>query len=262
MASEDASCKTAQYYHGDGESNVVLRVLLIRHAESLNNKLYRELYGSGREQYWDYDRHPDPPLTDQGWEQAETLATRLEENPSLYDFGGRSIGIEKIYTSAMHRAMQTAAPLHRRLKIPTEVWTDIHETGGVFHINHGPLGGMNFAQICVKFPSYEVSKNHVSPQGWWRGGAETYEQMVERAHSTKSKLVAMAGELDADCTIAVVSHGSFISALLRSLTHANCAFALLNTGISCVDIQVVNPSEDAVDDDTNARVRMHYLNST
>jgi len=237
----------------------ILRVLFIRHAESENNRLYRELCSSDRQDFWDYDRYPDPPLTEEGWIQAEDLATRLEQNPQLYDFAGRKTGIKRVYTSAMYRALQTASPIHRRMKIPTEVWPSIHETGGVFHMNKGVLRGLTRDQILVEFSGYNVAeKSGVSTNGWWRGGVETYDQMIERAISSKKRLFYMAGQIEEDTTIAVISHGSFLSALIRSLTQANCSFALLNTSISCIDIQV-SPVEE--DDDDCVRVRLHYLNS-
>mmetsp|Transcript_21677 Transcript_21677/g.30378 ORF Transcript_21677/g.30378 Transcript_21677/m.30378 type:complete len:348 (-) Transcript_21677:212-1255(-) len=242
-----------------GEDGRVLRVLFIRHAESENNRLYRELCSSGRQDFWDYDRYSDPPLTEEGWIQAEDLATRLEQNPQLYDFAGRKTGIKSLYTSAMYRALQTTSPVYRRMKIPTEVWPGIHETGGVFHMNEGVLRGLTRDQILVEFSGYHIAKSSgVSSNGWWRGGVETYDQMIERAVSSKKVLVDMASQLEEDTTVAVISHGSFLSALIRSLTQANCSFALLNTSISCIDIQVSTVEEG---DDDYVRVRLHYLNS-
>jgi len=235
----------------------LLRVLLIRHAESVNNRLYKELCDSGRARLWDEWRHADPPLTEEGWQQAEQLATRLERNPELYDFDGRGMSISKIYTSAMHRAMQTALPLHRYLKTPTEIWPSIHETGGIFHVKQGILRGHTFNQIGVEFAGFHVPRETVGERGWWRGGSETYAQMVERADTTKLSLFDMAQDIDEDTTIALVSHGSFLSALIRSLTQANCAFALMNTAVTCVDI-TVDSSMDSGDD--IARVRLHYVN--
>eukprot|EP00466_Bigelowiella_natans_P015854 jgi/Bigna1/67793/fgenesh1_pg.4_\ len=174
------------------------------------------------------------------------------QNPQLYDFAGRKTGIKRVYTSAMYRALQTASPIHRRMKIPTEVWPSIHETGGVFHMNKGVLRGLTRDQILVEFSGYNVAeKSGVSTNGWWRGGVETYDQMIERAISSKKRLFYMAGQIEEDTTIAVISHGSFLSALIRSLTQANCSFALLNTSISCIDIQV-SPVEE--DDDDCVRV--------
>jgi len=235
----------------------VLRVLMVRHAESLNNRLYRELCDTGRAKLWDEWRHPDPPLTEEGWQQAEQLATRLEKNNELYDFDRRGRTITRIYTSAMHRAMQTALPLHRYLRIPTEVWPDIHETGGIFHIKHGILRGYTWNQIGVEFAGFKVPRQ-IGDRGWWRGGSETYSEMVERANSTKRSLLDMTAELEEDATIVLVSHGSFLSALLRSLTQANCAFALVNTAVTCVDIEVDPATEN--DDNDLARVRLHYVN--
>eukprot|EP00471_Norrisiella_sphaerica_P009331 CAMPEP_0184501746 /NCGR_PEP_ID=MMETSP0113_2-20130426/48465_1 /TAXON_ID=91329 /ORGANISM="Norrisiella sphaerica, Strain BC52" /LENGTH=324 /DNA_ID=CAMNT_0026890621 /DNA_START=36 /DNA_END=1010 /DNA_ORIENTATION=- len=244
------------------KSKSILRVLLIRHAESVNNRLYQELCDTGRHNYWDYDRLPDPPLTEKGWVQAEELAMRLERNPELYDFDGRQLGIQRIYTSAMYRALQTSSPMHRHMRIPTEVWPDIHETGGIFHINEGMLRGLTHDQVAVEFAGYEIPRGTVRDNGWWRGGAETYEQMLARTHSTKRRLIKMAGELDDDMTIAMVSHGSFLSALIRALTQAKCSFALLNTSISCIDIQAMRSEYEDIDEaeGDRARIRVHYFN--
>lgn len=55
-------------------------------------------------------QEPDAPLTAEGLAQAEALATHLE-----------TAGIDRIVSSPMLRARQTAAPLARRLGLPVEM---------------------------------------------------------------------------------------------------------------------------------------------
>ncbi|GAB5360337.1 hypothetical protein AAMO2058_000618800 [Amorphochlora amoebiformis] len=248
---------TALKKNAQKRKRVGLRVLLIRHAESVNNALYRDLAAEAKLQDWDDERHADPPLTDLGWRQAEDLALRLRQNPDLYGFGGEIRDVDKLYTSPMLRAMQTTVAL-RTLKAPIEIWADLHETGGIFHKNHRTLRGITEYDIQKDFTGFEVRDYEVSKTGWWKGGVETYEEMTIRAEKTKLRLFRMAADLQGDdYTIALVSHGSFLATLIRSLTQANCMFALLNTGVSCLDIEVNKVGED---EDDFARVRLHYLN--
>ncbi|OQA44896.1 MAG: bifunctional RNase H/acid phosphatase [Chloroflexi bacterium ADurb.Bin325] len=221
-----------------------MEILLIRHAQSSNNALADERL-----------RVVDPPLTDLGLRQAVLVAQHLaqgadsESAPSEAERAngpdGNGYRIDRLYCSAMHRALQTAWAIGRAKGVRPEVWVDIHEHGGMW-LDHGePQGivgypGMTRAEIEAAFPGI-ILPEAVGPQGWWdpRRGNESEESAIARAVATARQLRAWAQETP-DAHIALVTHGGFLTFLLRVLTElagdARVFFHHDNTGITRVRI--------------------------
>jgi broad specificity phosphatase PhoE len=232
-----------------------MQLYIIRHAQSTNNALPNMR-----------DRVCDPTLTDLGFRQAEILAEHLAgaaHPEQKYGLDAedtavdtvRGYGIERLYCSAMHRAMQTAQPVGRALGLNPEIWLDIHESGGIF-LDHrderGVVGypGKNRAEILVEFPNY-VLPDSITEAGWWdvRNGQEDWPACQARAIRVAHQLRKW---VDSDETIAIVTHGGFIDALLKALTSQlpgnHMFYHHFNTAITRVDF------------DAEKRLNMRYLN--
>ncbi|GAB1422356.1 hypothetical protein MASR2M15_25850 [Anaerolineales bacterium] len=140
-----------------------MQLYLVRHAQSENNAAY----DSGLKRY-----HHDPNLTEIGHKQADLLGNYLMDKQSW--------GVTHLYTSAMYRALKTAAPVSQALGLDPEVWIDIHEGGGLFLIDEitkavQGFPGMNRKEIFDQFPDY-ILPDLLADQGWWlpERGEEQY----------------------------------------------------------------------------------------
>lgn len=191
---------------------------LIRHAQSYNNALPDER-----------ERVCDPDLTDLGRRQAELLAIHLATGRDLhpqptrpwnapFSANGHGYGIQRLFTSAMRRALQTARPIGRALGLRPEVWLDIHEHGGIW-LDHGPEigilghGGITRSELQAGFPDYLVP-DEITEEGWWHGGQESLEAAAGRAARVAATLRSWA---PSDEKIAIITHGAFATLLLRAI---------------------------------------------
>lgn len=210
-----------------------LHLFLIRHGESFNNAL-----GGTTTSYDDYfaRRATDPDLTEKGRQQAELLARHLAESD------GPEGAIQRIYVSAMRRALLTAQPIAAALNAPVEVHLDIFEHGGLFSGNprgEGTVGqpGLTRAEFAMHFPAYMLN-DAVTEYGWYQGGHESLEECDMRALRVADQLALWAEDAD-EVTIALVSHATFIDRLLKALLGASGAnsfhFSSQNTGMTRVD---------------------------
>ena len=82
-------------------------VLLIRHAQSVNNSLPEER------------RTADPGLTELGLEQSQRLAVRLKQWQP-----------ERLLSSAFRRTMETTRVVSAATGLTPEVLVEVHEQGG------------------------------------------------------------------------------------------------------------------------------------
>eukprot|EP01052_Picozoa_sp_SAG31_P033156 SAG31_NODE_3712_length_3957_cov_9.372041_4_plen_163_part_00 len=120
-------------YGGRGDNNVdslgnrtqlddvdLLRVLLVRHGESINNQIQSSIANSAdlaaagptaREQRWLRRRQDDPPLSEKGRTESELLADFYAPILARVARNGRV----QIMPSPMLRTCQTAWPLYRNL---------------------------------------------------------------------------------------------------------------------------------------------------
>lgn len=223
-----------------------MELYLIRHGQSTNNALGSPV---GRVQ--------DPPLTDIGKRQAEALAAHLAAGPypeSLWE-GRAGYTFDKLYCSAMHRALQTAAPVGKALGLQPEVWVDVHEQGGIYleGDDGATVGypGMTRAQISEHFPDY-VLPDAITEHGWWNGNYENVSAASGRAIAVAEMLIERSQV--GDERIALISHGMFVSLLIKALLNQLPSVATYyhhyNTGISRLDI---NPGAPLI---------LRYLNRT
>jgi len=212
-----------------------MEIYIIRHAQSTNNALEDQS-----------ERVCDPPLTDLGRRQAEILARHLGQGqePFAQAAGNRNprgYGITRLYCSPMWRALQTAQPIGQILELAPEVWVDIHEYGGIY-LDHGDAGGIvgypgrNRSEILEEFPDYLLPAD-VTERGWWNQGREDRSACFGRAIKIARTL---RGWAESDERVAIVSHGGFIDALLKSLlNHAPSPYVFyyhFNAAISRIDL--------------------------
>lgn len=159
-----------------------VRVLLARHAET-----------SAPDRF--HGAESDIGLSDWGREQAERLGAWLAgERPSA------------IYSSAMRRAVDTAAPIGRACGLEPRVLPELHER------KIGPLSGVSrdegwttYAETKVRWLAGELNATHP--------GGESFADIQRRVVPVLEDLADRhRGE-----TIVVIAHGVVIRVLLTSL---------------------------------------------
>jgi broad specificity phosphatase PhoE len=217
-----------------------MRLYIIRHGQSTNNALADQR-----------DRVSDPPLTELGKLQAETLARHLvagtepeppDNGESSHHHGG--YGITRLYCSPMWRALQTAEPIGQALDLTPQVWADLHERGGIF-LDHGdgrgPIGypGKTREEIQSAFPHYSLGEG-ILDHGWWNRAYEDWPECHGRAARVAGALHHWAE--GSDERIVILSHVDFIDALLKSLfkqlsDDRSLYYYLYNAAISRIDFQ-------------------------
>ena len=239
-----------------------MRVLLIRHGQSANNVL-AESQGHDYAAYM-AGRVPEPPLSEIGQCQAQRLADHLaaaaaRPRPATDRLAWITSEhpVDALYVSPMLRALQTALPISRSLGVQPQVWVDIHEHGGVFTgtPEKGDVvgyPGLTRAEMEAQFGGYRVVAG-VHDGGWWPGGYEEMDVCYSRACRVAGELYALAEE-QPDATLALVTHGTFLDALLQALFVPDenygdrVHFSHLNTAISRIDFG------------SNRRLALRYLN--
>lgn len=195
-----------------------MELIFIRHGQSANNALTDPT-----------QRVQDPPLTPTGQTQAARVADYIAAGKHLIGSGAPAAErppLDRLYCSAMFRALQTAAPIGKALGLNPEVWIDIHEVGGIYldRPDGGADGfpGQNRVDIERMFPGYVVPKS-VSDDGWWTGGCETPEEGYARAAATAKILWQRAAT---DERVGLVTHGDYLSHLLKALLGIEAGTAL------------------------------------
>ena len=121
----------------------VLKVLLVRHAQSANNivqaQVQTKLKGGSTvdmaQSEWLANRQDDPDLSADGYDQLQYLRKFSESLPA-------KIGCKtfKIYTSPMQRACSTAKSMVDGLGCVAECKLELTEVGGVYHAQQDPNG--------------------------------------------------------------------------------------------------------------------------
>lgn len=234
---------------------------IIRHAQSANNRIAA---GIEYEVYM-RDRSPDPPLTELGHLQAQTVAQHLAESAAAEPCDARETAdtrITHLYCSAMLRTLQTTQAVAQTLALAPEIWLDLHEHGGLFHGN--PRNGDNLRsypgitrqQVGREFAGF-VLPAEITEEGWWRGVYEDmpgcYARAIRVARTLRRRAEANRAAGIAE-RIALISHGTFIDCLLKALFNQAPQRQLFyfhyNTAITRVDFRP---------DDT---LLLRYLNRT
>jgi len=161
----------------------MLRILLVRHGESVGNIDDK------------YSGHTDDGLSDLGREQVKKVAARL-----------RGEQIAAVYASDLIRAYETAAA------IAAEHGLTVVKMPGLREINFGDWDGVPGAEIMQRWGE-DITRWREDPMRVRAPGGETYTEVRERFLAS---LQAIAARHDAE-TVAVVTHGGPIAALYCEL---------------------------------------------
>ena len=222
-----------------------MKLFLIRHAQSVNNSLAETIEMN------DYlaQRVPEPPITALGERQAALVAQHLqhEQYPELHqdrhdDGQSTGYGITQLFCSPMLRTLQTTRPISTALGLRPEIWIDIHEHGGIFRGNPrlndvAGFPGLTRSEIMAQYPDY-VLADGITEKGWWVGDYEEMEGCYARATKVAATLRSWATAREGE-RIALVSHGTFLDALIKALFGQDFASQLYythyNTAISRID---------------------------
>jgi broad specificity phosphatase PhoE len=132
----------------------------------------------------------DPKLTPLGHQQAEAAAEALA-----------GAGIRRIIASPYTRALQTAAPLARRLGLPVLVHPLVRERYAFSCDIGSPC-----AELSMAWPGLDLA--HL-PEVWWPAEEEPADQVLARASVFRGEMAALP---DWAHTL-VVSHWGFILAM-------------------------------------------------
>lgn len=153
------------------------------------------------------NRVPDPELTELGRQQAEALASWLER---------QDLRPQRLFSSLMRRAIETAAPIGSVLDLPVEARPDLYESGGMFAgaYNDRVADAGSPAEVLRGLATRVELPDGVDDTGWYRADVETAQQACQRATAVADWL----RELDEEC-VAIVIHAAFASLLLAALVH-------------------------------------------
>lgn len=184
-----------------------MRVYLIRHAQSENNILTDETI---------HLRKVDPDITPLGYEQRDHLAKFLS---TASETRGDNFGITHLYCSAMYRTLLTTEPVAAALNLQPEVWSDLHEKGGMFLRENDLVTGyrgLTRSEIAKKFPTYQL-RDDITEQGWYDPalGMEDETRGQYRAIKVATELRRRAA--DSREVLALVSHAGFLDILLKAI---------------------------------------------
>lgn len=160
-------------------------MILLRHGQSWFNHHYSQTRQ-------DPGIH-DPALTPLGEQQAEAAAEALAAER-----------VERILASPYTRALQTAAPIARRLGVPVHVTHAVRERYAFACDVGSPCTDLVSAWPSLDFAGLE--------EVWWPAQRETTAQAVARAALFRREIAALPGW---ESTL-VVSHWGFILALTGS----------------------------------------------
>lgn len=198
----------------------MFRLVLCRHGESLADLEPRRIEGSA-----------DFPLSDRGHRQAAALAGWL---PQEYQ-------IDRLITSPLQRAQQTAAKIAEAASIPLEVDPRLAER------NTGRLAGLTHAEANERYPlRLPIRVHHRAPEG------ESYLDQFRRVADFYYETY-YDQSLDGK-TICVVAHGGTLNCLLdAAIGLPPLAEVDFNCADTCVHELQVQPG---------GRVRVQRLNAT
>lgn len=210
-----------------------MELYIIRHGQSFNNALGTAV-----------GRRKDPALTDAGQAQAAAVADHLGNGtcPDCAWEKREGYQIDRLYCSAMLRALQTVQPIGQALGMQPEVWVDIHEDGGIFLDDDKGQAvgypGLTRSEILDQFPGY-VLPDAVTDAGWWHGSQEAVSETMGRALAVADDLLERSQGNNE--RIAIVSHGMFtnllIKALFSQLPASGIYYHHYNTAITRIDFQ-------------------------
>lgn len=177
-------------------------VFFIRHAEAEGN-----LFRRGQGQF-------DGKITPRGRRQIEALAERF-----------RDIHLDALYSSDMSRTIETAGAVLKYHDL------ELHTTERLREINMGIWEDMSWGDITYEYPEQMYSFN-ADPDTWYVEGCETFAHLTQRMRAALFDIAAMHDGQ----TIALVSHGMAIRALLSSIIGANEITHGDNTAVALLEV--------------------------
>ena len=229
------------------QSGMGMEITFIRHAQSENNAWVP--HGGSSSAPSHPLRQPDPGLTELGERQIARLAEFLlgwwdlradEEKRRLLPAPFR---IQRLYSSLMRRALQSAAALAEALAMPVAARTDLHEIGGIYDGRDGAparLPGLTRDEVAAEYPNFALPAA-LGEDGWWRREVESFEEATDRAAHFAEWLQEQA-RAEPTARIAIVTHGGWLDLLLRELIgqpireRKGVLFSHFNTSMTRVDI--------------------------
>lgn len=138
-----------------------------------------------------YQGQADPPLNQEGWEQADDLAATLASRP-----------IQAVYSSDLRRARHTAERLARPHGLSVSLDERLRE------INQGAWEGMLMDDIAERFPA-EWSAVRNDPLHARAPGGESVEQVARRAGACAREI----SDRFPNGQVVIVSHGLTLACL-------------------------------------------------
>lgn len=167
-------------------------LLLVRHAESA---------AADPEEPFDLvDGHGDPPLHDEGLEQAALVCRRLADSGETFD---------AVYVTNLRRTLQTAQPLLTELGIDARVEPELRE------VHLGEFEGGEYRRRAAEGDPIMM---RVWEQQSWDPipGAEPDEAFTRRVRSAIERIAAA----HPDRAVAVFTHGGVIAKVMQLATGA------------------------------------------
>lgn len=134
------------------------------------------------------------PLTEEGIQQVESLAAYVQK---------RNLNIKHIYSSDLHRAMQTAEAVANQLQLPVVPMQEFRE------VNNGILAGMKNDLAAETFP--RLYWNTLDWEQRYPGG-ESPREFNERIHGAWDMLQREIVKQNEN--VLLVTHGGVIQVIL------------------------------------------------
>ena len=253
------------------QSGMGMEITFIRHAQSENNAWVP--HGGSLSAPSHPLRQPDPGLTELGERQIARLAEYLSDWWDLRaDQEQRRLvpapfRIQRLYSSLMRRALQSAAALAEALAVPVAARTDLHEIGGIYDGRAGAAPrqpGMTRDEVAAEYPNFALPAA-LGEDGWWRREAESFAGAGERAARFAEWLHERA-RAEPTARIAIVTHGGWLDLLLRELTgqpireRRGILYSHFNTSMTRVDILRRGQSDRHGRNDRHGRVILRFQN--
>lgn len=225
-----------------------MRLLLVRHAQSLNNVAAREeryrTDVSVEEMRENFERRrvEDPALSQLGTQQAEALASYLAADNEIAAYADLPVCV---YCSPMQRTILTAEPLLQRFSKWRGVIDDrIFEVGGLFSRcadgTEKAGAGATPDELLVGFGTSfelcdELNSLEAAGRGWNRlCQRETKAQATARAKQISAWILRMAS--DGAPMVVMVIHGDLLGYMLRELLSTDVRFLHYNTATTALEL--------------------------
>jgi len=189
----------------------VVRIIFVRHAESLWNPIGR------------YQGRLDPELSERGHNQAKLIANALKKyNPTT------------LYSSPLKRTYQTAEYISKELNLP------IIKNEDIIEVDHGDWSGLLVEEVKEKYP--EMFRQWLfEPHLVKFPNGESLEDVFDRVKN----FLKYALEKHENDTIVVVSHTVPIRASLTAGLNLDMdkfwIFGCDNSSYSILDYDIVRP---------------------